>query len=121
MKLAVSVLLMAAAMLLPSSARAHDPKQHKGKQTKGEIVSVAQDRIQLKAGQRQIVVLLSEKPKIEVNGGAATAAALAKGQKVAVIGTTLASGEIVAKEILVERSTAPASASGQGAHSGHKH
>ena len=117
MKQALLVLLAAAVMLAPFKANAHDAKQHKGKQTKGEVVSVDNSRLQLKTEKGIVVVLLSEKPKIEVGEAEASAAALSKGQKVGVIGTTLASGEIVAKEILIERNSSGSSP--HDSHSGH--
>ena len=120
MKRGLLIIQTAAVMLTPFSAIAHGAKQHKGKQTKGEIVSVTENRLELNTGKGPVAVLLSEEPKIEVGGVAATAAALSRGQKVAVIGTTLASGEIVAKEILVERSSpAPSSSSAHSDHAGH--
>ncbi len=122
MKQTVLALFAAAVMLMPFSATAHDAKLHKGKQTKGEIVSVSQGRVELKTGKGNVSVLLSEKPKIEIGGAEASASALTKGQQVAVIGTTLGSGEIVAKEILVERSSPKSgAAAAQSGHSAHQH
>lgn len=124
MKTAVTMFVGALSLLAPLAASAHDAKLHKGKQTKGEILAVAGDRLEMKVGKRNITVLLNEKPKIEVNGAEATSAALAKGQKVAVSGTTLATGEIVAKEVLVQSSRSPAAlntGSSPSGHSGHQH
>ncbi|MEK7406178.1 MAG: DUF5666 domain-containing protein [Acidobacteriota bacterium] len=109
-----------ATALAPVIARAHDPKKHKGNKTDGEIVSVAEDRLVLKTKKGSATVLLSENPKIERGDLEVSRAALRRGDRVTVIGTTLASGEIVAREILVAapRRDQPPQHSG---HSGHPH
>ena len=96
-------------MLMPFVAGAHDPSKHKGKPTKGEVVSVANDRIEVKTATGTKTFTLTDKTKFERGEQAATRADLKKGDPVTVFGTTLASGEVVAREVLV------------GKPGGHKH
>jgi len=102
---------------------AHDPSKHKGRPTKGEIVSISEDRLELKTDKGTTKVLLTEKPKIERGDTVSSIADLKKGQQVTVFGTTLASGEVVAREIVVaggatrKRGHPPS----EGGHSSHGH
>jgi len=108
-------------LAVPTSAWAHDPSKHKGKATQGEVVSVAGDRMELKTAKGVKVVTLTDQTKFEHGDQKMTKADLKKGDKVKVIGTTLASGEIAAQEVLMTGSEAKES---HGAHqkgSEHKH
>lgn len=105
-KLITTLLLITIGLLAPLTAGAHDLSKHKGRQTKGEILSVSQDRFELKTSRGTQPVLLSEKPKIEKGDQPGSAADLRKGEQVTVIGTTLASGELVAREVIIGASTA---------------
>ena len=98
-KLSLTVLFLA--LLTPSIARAHDPNKHKGKGTKGEIVSVAEDRIELKTSTGAQTVTITDKTKFERGSDQVTKADLKKGDHVTVFGTKLATGELVAREILL--------------------
>ncbi len=93
--------LLLVGLVIPAALRAHDPSKHKGRPVKGEILSVAQDRFELKTGKGTKTVLLSEKPKIENGDAEGSVADLKKGRQVTVFGTTLASGEVVAHEIVL--------------------
>jgi uncharacterized NAD-dependent epimerase/dehydratase family protein len=83
---------------------AHDPSQHKGKPTKGVVQSIAGDRIELKMDKGVKTVSLNEKTTYERGKVKAALSDFKKGDRVAVFGTALASGEIVAKEILLDAS-----------------
>ena len=87
--------------IAPSIMKAHDPSQHKGKATEGEIVSVAGDRFEMKTATGNMTVTFSDKTKFEHGDQAATKGHLKKGEHVSVIGTKLASGELVAREVLL--------------------
>ena len=93
------------------------PKEEK---IKGEIVSVGEDRLQLKTKKATLTVLLTQKPMIVIGGAAMSSSALKQGAKVTVLGAVQPSGEIVAREIQLP---APSSAapmqmpSGSGGHS----
>lgn len=99
-KLFASVILtgfMGAAVLM-----AHDPSQHKGTPTKGEVVSIAGDRIQVKTDKGMKTVILNDKTTFERGKAKASPSDFKKGDRVAILGTTLASGEIVAREVLLD-------------------
>ncbi len=97
---------------------AHDPSQHKGTPTRGEVVSVAGDRIEVKTDKGVKTITVTDKTTFERGKVKAFLSDFKKGDRVAILGTTLASGEIVAKEVLLD-STAPAS--GQKHDHAHKH
>jgi len=111
-------ILLGLGLAMPFSAWAHDPSKHKEKVTQGEVVSVAGDRIELKTAKGVKGVTLTDQTKFEHGNQKMTKDDLKKGDKVKVIGTTLASGEIAAQEVLM---TGPQA---HGAHqkgSEHKH
>lgn len=107
----LSVTLLFVALLIPSAARGHDPSKHKGKGVQGEIVSIENDRIELKTSTGTKIVKLNDKTKLEHGNQKMAKEALKKGNQVKIIGTTLASGEIVAREVLM---------TGSDDHSTHK-
>jgi methionine-rich copper-binding protein CopC len=97
------LLLLALCVLGPVSAHGHDKKLHKGKPVEGEIVSVEPGAFTLKASNSRHKVTLKADTNIEI--GTATHAKkddLKVGQHVAVFGTKLPGGEIVASEVVVE-------------------
>ena len=98
-KLSVGLLFLA--LLIPSAARAHDPSKHKGKGVQGEIVSIANHRIELKTSAGAKAVTINDKTKFERGSTQVTKSDLKKGDRVTVFGTKLASGELVAREILL--------------------
>jgi hypothetical protein len=81
---------------------AHDPSQHKGTATKGEVLSIVGSRMDLKTDKGVKTVALDEKTKFERGNAKASLSDFKKGDRVAILGTTLASGEIVAKEVLLD-------------------
>lgn len=115
-----SVALMAmAALLLPAGVAAAGAKKPKDPETKGEIVGVADDRLQLKTKKGTVTVLLTQKPRIAMGQAEVSAAALKRGMKVTVVGKAEDSGEIVAREIRLPASH-PQTPMPTG-HSGHAH
>jgi Domain of unknown function (DUF5666) len=80
---------------------AHDAKLHKGKATEGEIVSIAASTMQLKTAAGPVTVTLSAKTKYEHGDEAVTKTHLKKGDHVSVFGTKLATGELVATEVVM--------------------
>ena len=96
-----STLLAAALLLAPLALRAHDPSQHKGKATTGEVVSIGADRFELKTAAGVKTVTMSDKTKIERGDHNLHTTDVKKGDQVMVYGTTLATGELVSKEILI--------------------
>ena len=95
----------------PLCLLAHDPSKHKGKPTEGEIVSATKDRLEIKTAAGTKAVTLNEKTKVERGNQAAAFTDLKKGDHVMVFGTTLATGELVAREVLIGKAEA---------HKGHK-
>lgn len=89
------------ALLAPSLAVAHDASLHKGKPTNGEVVSISGDKLELKTATGPITVTLNEKTKYEHGNQTAAKSHLQKGERVTVFGTKLATGELVAKEVLI--------------------
>lgn len=83
-------------------AFAHDQSLHKGKATEGQIVSVEADRFVIKTQGGERKVTLGEKTKIEVGDSPGSRDDLKDGVRVAVFGTKLPGGEIVAKEIVIQ-------------------
>lgn len=98
-KLTITLLFLA--LLIPSAARAHDPSKHKGKGVQGEIVSIANDGIELKTSAGAQTVTVNDKTKFERGSAQVTKSDLKKGDRVMVFGTKLANGELVAREILL--------------------
>lgn len=88
-------------------ASAHDQSLHKGKATEGEIVSVEPGRFLMKAEGEERRVSFDAETKIELGHHAAGSEDLERGAHVAVFGTKLPGGEIVAKEILIHPDPAP--------------
>jgi len=101
MKRILGTALMIVGLLAPGTVMAHDAKLHKGKATAGEIVSVADDRFEMKTGAGTTVVSFSSKTKFEHGKQKVDKTHLTNGAKVNVIGTKLPSGEIVAREVLL--------------------
>jgi len=102
---------MGAAVLM-----AHDPSQHKGTATKGEVVSIAGDRIQVKTDKGMKTITLNDKTTFERGKAKASLSDFKKGDRVAIFGTTLASGEIVAKEVLLDAGAPTAAPKHDQAH-----
>ena len=99
-------LMMAAALLAGTSLLAHDAKLHKGKATDGEIVSISGSAAILKTAAGNVNVTLNKDTKYEMGNAAVDVSHFKKGDKVSVIGTKLASGELVAKEVLMRAAPA---------------
>jgi len=104
--------------LIPFNSWGHDPSKHKGRATNGEIISIANDRLELKTSAGTKTVVISDQTKFERDNEKVTKEDLKAGDPVVLFGTTLATGEIVAREILLTKSDAQ---DGNKNKSGHKH
>jgi hypothetical protein len=93
--------ILAFALLAPWVAGAHDASLHKGKATAGEVVSISADKLELKTATGAVTVMLNDKTKYEHGNQAVTKDHVQKGARVSVFGTKLATGELVAKEIVI--------------------
>lgn len=114
-------LIAMAALLLPAGATAAGPKKPKDPETKGEIVQVADDRLELKSKQGKVTVLLSQKPRISMGEAEVSVSTLQRGMKVTVVGPVEGSGEIVAREIRLPAPPTPPQTPIPSGHSGHAH
>lgn len=110
-------LLLAGLMGAPMLT-AHDEKLHTGNATQGEIVSIAGNNVVMKTATGNIKVTLSKETKYEMGDQAVDVTHFKKGDKVSVIGTKLATGELAAKEMMM--TMAPAKAAGK-TEADHKH
>lgn len=113
----LAAIALAVTCFAATPAFAHDQSLHKGKATEGEIVSVQPERFVMKTGDGEKTVTLGEKTKIEVGDSEGKREDLKAGARVAVFGTKLPGGEIVAKEIVVQG----ADAHGHEGEDGHHH
>lgn len=93
---------------------AHDAKLHKGNATAGEIISVAPANLVMKTAKGNVTVTLNKDTKFEMGNAAVDLNHFKKGDKIDVIGTKLATGELVAKEVLM--TVAPAKAAAKADH-----
>lgn len=109
------------ALLIPGMALAAGSGKPKEEKTKGEIVSVGEDRLQLKTKRATVTVLLTQKPRIVMRGAEMSPAALKQGVKVTVLGVVQSSGEIVAREIQLPAPAAAVQSPMRPGHSGHSH
>lgn len=110
----LGVTTFAVTCLNSSPAFAHDQSLHKGKATEGEIISVEANRFVMKTADGEKKVTLGEKTKIELGDSPGNRDDLKGGARIAVFGTKLPGGEIVAKEIVVQGEKAPSDKGGVG-------
>ena len=97
---------------------AHDAKLHKGKATDGEVVSVTGNTMVMKTAKGNVNVTLNKDTKFEMGEQAVDVSHFMKGSKVSVIGTKLATGELVAKEVIMPMAKTKAA---DHAEAEHKH
>lgn len=95
---------------------AHDAKLHKGKATDGEVVSVEGNKMVVKTAKGNVNVTLNKDTKYEMGNQAVDATHFMKGSKVSVIGTKLANGDLVAKELIMPMPGAKSSGHSEGEH-----
>jgi hypothetical protein len=97
---------------------AHDARLHQGNATEGEIVSIAGTKVVMKTAKGNVNVTLNKDTKYEMGDQAVDVNHFKKGDKVGVIGTKLASGELVAKEVIM---VVPPAKTATPAKADHKH
>ena len=107
------------ALLLPGVAlAAGKPKEEK---TKGDVVSVGDDKISIKTKKGPVTVLLTQKSRIVMGKTELRLAALKEGVRVTVVGIVQPSGEIVAREIQLPAPAAAMQPTMPSGHGGHSH
>ena len=99
---------------------AHDSKLHKGKATDGEVVSIEGSKMVVKTAKGNVNVTLNKDTKYEMDEKAVDMSHFMKGSKVSVVGTKLATGELVAEEVMMTMAKAKAKAASP-AEGEHKH
>jgi hypothetical protein len=92
--------MVSAGVSLSGILHAHDPSQHKGKPVTGEVESVAASQFRLKTASGTVIVSIMAQTEYERGKEVHDKSLLKQGEKVSVFGTKLASGELVAKEVL---------------------
>jgi len=92
---------IAAVLLAGSFAAAHEQSLHKGHSTEGEVVSVSKDGLVMQTAKGNVSVTLSDSTTVERGDEKSARDAIHKGDHVSVFGTTLATGEVVAREIVI--------------------
>lgn len=88
-------------ILLASPAWAHDAKYHKGKPVEGTVQDTRADGFDLKTEKETIKVTYDKELNVEHGDSHVTREAIHAGDKVGVLGTRLASGDLVAHEVLI--------------------
>ena len=91
---------LAISLLTASVAIAHDASLHKGKPTEGEVVSLDGDKLKLMTSSGVKAVTTTKDTKVEIDDKPGKVEELKTGDHLSVFGTTLESGELVAKEIV---------------------
>jgi hypothetical protein len=116
-RLAIGILAMLLAA--PLTLMAHGPEKHKGKATTGTVTSISGKNLSLKTKAGFKTVSVTDKTRILDGETSIEFSNLKAGDALTVHGTTLASGEIVAEEIM----KGPASSDGtkMGDMKGHGH
>jgi hypothetical protein len=99
-----------------TSLLAHDAKLHKGNATEGEVVSVTPTSMLVKTAKGNITATIDKNTKFEMGDQKVDVNHFKKGDKVSVFGTKLATGELVAKEIVMPSTTKPAAAKADHKH-----
>ena len=113
-----STMALLALLLLSPPGDAHEQSLHKGKPVEGEVTAIAADRLTLKSAAAMLTVVFDEKTHFECEDRPAAKGDVAQGDHVTVFGTKLATGELVAREVLVRRAH-DAGASGHSGHDAH--
>jgi hypothetical protein len=92
---------IALVLLAAGLAAAHEQSLHKAQPTDGEVVSVSKDRLVVETAKGNVSVTLSDSTTVERGEEQVARDAIHTGDHVSVFGTTLATGELVAREIVM--------------------
>ena len=92
---------IAVVVLAGGLAAAHEQSFHKGHPREGEVVSVSNDGLVMQTAKGNVSVTLSHSTTVERGDERVARDAIHTGDHVSVFGTTLASGELVAREIVI--------------------
>ena len=92
----IAVMLLAGGL-----AAAHEKSLHKGHPTEGEVMSVSKDGLVVETTKGKVSVTLSDSTVFERGDDKVTRDVVHTGDHVSVFGTTLATGELVAREVMI--------------------
>jgi len=92
---------IAVVLLAGGLSAAHEQSLHKGRPTAGEVVSVSKEGLVMQTAKGQVSVTLSDSTTVERGDEKVLRDAIHAGDHVSVFGTTLATGELVAREIVI--------------------
>src|SRR5207244_9566545 len=92
----IAVVLLAAGV-----SAAHEQSLHKGRPTEGEVVSVSEDGLVMQTGKGKVSLTFSNSTTVERGDEKVLRDAIHAGDHISVFGTTLATGEVVAREIVI--------------------
>ena len=82
-------------------AAAHEKSLHKGRAAEGEVVSASKDGFVMQTAKGKVRVTLSDSTTVERGDEKVLRDAIHAGDHVNVFGTTLATGELAAREIVI--------------------
>ena len=92
---------IAVVLLAGGLAAAHEKSLHKGHPREGQVVSISKDGLVMQTTNGKVSVALSGSTVIERGDDKVAWDAVQTGDHVSVFGTTLATGELVAREIVI--------------------
>ena len=92
----IAVVLLAGVL-----AAGHVQSLHKGHPTEGQVLSVSKDGLVIETAKGNVFVTLSDSTTVERGDDKVAWDAIHTGDHVSVFGTTLATGELVAREIVI--------------------
>ncbi len=112
----VTAAVLGILLTLASIGAAHEQSLHKGKPVEGEVTTVAGDTLTLETGATTLAVVLDDKTKFERGDQPAERSDVKRGVHLTIFGTRLATGELVAREVLI----AGNHSEGMSEHTGHE-
>ena len=92
---------IAVVLLAGGLSAAHEQSLHKGHGTEGEVVSVSKDGLVMQTAKGKVSVTHSDSTTVERGDEKVARDAIHTGDHVSAFGTTLATGELVAREIVI--------------------
>ena len=113
-KLKLSIAL--ASLMSASVVFAHDERLNSPDATEGQIEAIAGNNVVMKKEKGDVKVTLTKDTKYEMGDQAVDVNHFKKGDKIGVIGTKLATGEIVAKEMIMPMEAPKGTAAKGGEH-----
>ena len=98
----MKAMVIAVVLLAGGSAAAHEQRFHKGRATEGDVVSVSKDGLVMRTEKGSVTVTFQDSTRVERGDEKVDRDMIHEGAHVSVLGTTLASGELVAREVLIK-------------------